>query len=289
MSLHHIAHRTKTLPPHDVKVDDYSGSKFKLFTVLNLEEQIDVITREELLYDIGCGAKIGSAGGNENLSPSADYFKSLLNNKISVFNNYTILPLFDSVTVIGNQLIENNPDSYKRKTWSESYFRIILYNLFIKYNLFRYNSELHEESEIGEVELREKFENFLNTYNLSHISYNFLPNLIYQKHRESLDIDNELKLFQKRINRISESIKEEQQKRSNVLLAIVGVFTSISSIEPIYGFIEGSRIKLDFNLFGYYLILSLILILLAIPILIYLFPQKYKLFKNKWKNKKNSN
>ena len=272
----------------DVKVDDYSGSKFKLFTVLNLEEQIDVITREELLYDIGCGAKIGSAGGNEILSPSSDYFKSLIKNKISVFNNYTILPLFDSVTVIGNQLIENNLDSYKRKTWSESYFRIILYNLFIKYNLFRYNSELHEESEIGEVELREKFENFLNTYNLSHISYNFLPNLIYQKHRESLDIDNELKLFQKRINRISESIKEEQQKRSNILLAIVGVFTSIGSVQPVFEFLEGSRAKLDFNPYGYYFFVLLIITLLAIPVLIYAFPQKYKLFKNKWKNKKNS-
>lgn len=275
----------------DVKVDDYSGSKFKLFTVLNLEEQIDVITREELLYDIGCGAKIGSAGGNENLSPSADYFKSLLKNKISVFNNYTILPLFDSVTVIGNKLFDNSSEIKKQnsiKTWSQSYFRIVLYNLFIKFNLFRYNSELQENSTTDEVELRDKFESFLNTYNLSHISYNFLPNLIFQSHKESLDIKNELKLFQKRIVRISESIKEEQQKRSNALLGIVGIFTSIGAAQPIYEFVESSRVSFAFNPVLFYCIIAIILIILAIPVLIYLFPQKYKLIKLRWKARKNS-
>lgn len=272
----------------DVKVDDYSGSKFKLFTVLDLAESLDAITTDELLYDIGCGAKIGSAGGTEYFSPSQDYYKSLLKNKISVFNNYTILPLFDSVTVIGHKLIDSNPDSYKRKTWSQSYFRIVLYNLFIKFNLFRYNSELQENSTTDEVELRDKFESFLNTYNLSHISYNFLPNLIFQNHKESLDIKNELKLFQKRIVRISESIKEEQQQRSNALLGIVGIFTSIGAVQPIYEFVESSRVSFAFNPILFYCIIGVILILLAIPVLIYLFPQKYKLIKLRWKARKNS-
>ena len=272
----------------DVKVDDYSGSKFKLFTVLDLAESIDAITRDELLYDIGCGAKIGSAGGTEYFSPSQDYYLSLLKNKISVFNNYTVLPLFDSVTAIGHKIIDNTGKIDKRKTWSQSYFRIILYNLFIKYNLFRYNSQLQEESTTDIVELRDKFENFLNTYNFSHISYNFLPNLIFQNHRESLDIENELKLFQKRIIRISESIKEEQQKRSNALLGIVGVFTSIGAVQPIYEFVEHSRETLNISAILFYCLVGIILILLAIPVLVYLFPQKYKIIKLKWKKKKNS-
>jgi len=275
----------------NVKVDDYSGSKFKLFTVLDLADSLDASTTDELLYDIGCGAKIGSAGGAEYFSPSQDYYKSLLKNKISVFSNYTILPLFDSVTVIGNKLFDNSSEIKKQnsiKTWSQSYFRIVLYNLFIKFNLFRYNSELQENSTTDEVELRDKFESFLNTYNLSHISYNFLPNLIFQSHKESLDIKNELKLFQKRIVRISESIKEEQQKRSNVLLGIVGIFTSIGAVQPIYEFIESSRVSFAFNPILFYCIIAIILIILAIPVLIYLFPQKYKLIKHRWKARKNS-
>ena len=68
-----------------VEVDEYSGSKFKLFTLLDIEETISKEQTEELLYDIGCVAKIGSAGSNEDFSPSVDYYNSLLANKISVF------------------------------------------------------------------------------------------------------------------------------------------------------------------------------------------------------------
>ena len=154
--------------------------------------------------------------------------------------------------------------------------------------MFRYNSELQEDSESDEIELRDKFENFLNTYNFSHISYNFLPNLIFKSHKESLDIENELKIFQNRIMRISESIKEEQQKRSNALLGIVGIFTSIGAVQPIIKFAESSRISFAFNPILYYFIIGIIVIIISIPVLIYLFPQKYKLIKIKWKNKKNS-
>ena len=60
------------------------------------------------------------------------------------------------------------------------------------------------------VKIRDEFESFLNTYNISHISYNFLPNLIAEKHRKSLQIDSELEKFQDRINRISQEIQEKE-------------------------------------------------------------------------------
>ena len=43
-----------------------------------------------------------------------------------------------------------------------------------------------------------------------------------------------------------------------------------------------------FNPILYYFIIGIVLIIISIPVLIYLFPQKYKLIKIKWKNKKNS-
>ena len=104
-----------------------------------------------------------------------------------------------------------------------------------------------------------------------------------------MDIENELQLFQKRIIRISESIKEEQQKRSNSLLGIVGVFTSIGAVKPIYEFVEHSRETLNINAILFYCLVAIALILLAIPVLIYLFPQKYKIIKLKWKQKNNLN
>lgn len=259
-----------------VEVDEYSGSKFKLFTLIDIEQPLTKTQTEELLYDIGCVAKIGSAGSIEDFSPSDDYYNSLLANKIAVFKNYTILPLFDSFTVIGKEFL--NAD-FKLVTWNKSYFRIILFNLYIKYSLFKYNAIVNVDS----TKVRDDFEYFLNTYNLSHISYNFLPNLIYQQHRTSLETDLELDKFQKRINRISQSIQEEEQKRSNLLLSIVSVLASISSIQPIFEVLEKVRIEYSFNTTLYYTLISLLGLFAGLRLLIYLYPDKYKLFKRRWR------
>lgn len=265
-----------------VKVDEYSGSKFKLFTVFDLEENIDQKNRLELLYDLGSVAKIGSAGGNEYFSPSESYFNQLLENKITVFNNYDILPLFDSFTVVGNNILTADKNAFQNTTWSDLYFRIFIHNLYIKYNLFRFNTDMIEDS----VKVRDQFEAFLNNYNLSHISYNFLPNTIYQEHRKSLDIDAELSKFQHRINRISQAIQEEKQSRSNLLLGVVGFFTSISSISPILSFVDNIKEKSGLHPILFYVLLVLSVIIVCLPILIYMFPDKYNKMKRKWKAKK---
>ena len=266
-----------------VKVDDYSGSKFKLFTILDMEQTLEQSTRLELLYDIGCVAPIGSAGGNSPFTPSESYFEELMENKISVFNNYDILPLFDSFTVIGNQLLDPNPQHFKNITWSQSYFRIYIHNLFIKFNLFRYNSGMVNDS----VTVRDEFETFLNNYNLSHISYNFLPNLMYHKHRISLDIDAELEKFQDRINRISQAILEEKQSRSNLLLGIVGLVTSLSSIEPVLAGIHDFQKYTGLDSGFYYSLIAILVISGGTPLLMYLFPDKTKQIKRKWRERKN--
>ena len=270
-----------------VSVDEFSGSKFKLFTVVDLVNSDEIISPEvisELLFDIGTVSRINTAKGNEQQSPSLAYYDELMADKIDVFQNYAMLPLFDSFTTVGYNLLNGNEGQQKGKynTFSNMYFRIYLYNLFLKYNLFRYNSKINADS----VKTRDEFEAFLNTYNISHISYNFLPNLIYHGLRKSLQIDNELKQFQDRINRISQAIQEKQQKRSNLLLGVVSVLASISSVEPVFGFMENTRDSLKWGKFEFYFLVSTLLILLVIPLIAYLFPDKKRKFLNKWKNRK---
>lgn len=268
-----------------VHTDGFSGSKFKLYTLVDFKEN-DALknpqVRDELLYDLGCVSPIGTAGGDFSFTPSESYFEELLNDKISVFNNYTILPLFDTFTVVGYNLLNFHQYGTKRSSWTQTYFRIYLYNLFIKYNLFRYNLDMEHDS----VKVRDEFESFLNTYNLSHISYNFLPNLIFHQHRKSLQIDEELEKFQERINRISQAIQKEQQKRSNLLLGIVGAMTSISSVKPILDILENSRSQIHLNGFLFYSTVGIIALCAAIPLLAYLFPEKKKQLLRKWKNRK---
>lgn len=88
-------------PTDFVSVDAYSGSKFKIYNVIETTEELSQKNRLNLLYDLGCNARIGTAEGNGKDSPSDSYLNELLENKISVFQNYDILPLFDSFTVIG--------------------------------------------------------------------------------------------------------------------------------------------------------------------------------------------
>jgi len=263
------------------KVDDYSGSKFKVFSIIDLAENVAPEVRAELLYDLGCGAQIGSAGGDKLFSPSQQYFEELMQNKISVFNNYDILPLFDSFTVLGHSLLDSDKKSAKTMTWSQSYFRVFLHNLFIKFNLFRYNSEMINDS----VKVRDTFESFLNTYNISHISYNFLPNLIYQKHRLSLDIDGELQKFQDRINRISQSISEQRQNRANLLIGFIGFVTSLSSISPALDILKTVQKYLGWGSVLFYSLVVIVLICIAVPVLMYLFPDKAKRYKKMFRSK----
>ncbi len=271
-----------------IHVDEFSGSKFKLFSVIDIpenEQNIDIITRENLLYDLGSVAQIGTAGGQSYFSPSAGYFSTLMKDKIAVFNNYTILPLFDTFTVLGNNLITSaneNSIPFLRATWTQTYFRIYLFNIFMKYNLFRYNLEMGDDS----VKVRDEFESFLNTYNIGHLSYNFLPNLIFQQHRKSLQIDEELEKFQERINRISQAIQEDQQKRSNLLLGIVGAMTSISGLQPVLEYLEMGRKTVNMSYLSYYPLVLLIVILAGLPLLAYLFPEKKKKLLRKWKQRK---
>ncbi len=271
-----------------IHVDEFSGSKFKLFSIIDIPEaanNIDLQTREHLLYDLGSVAQIGTAGGNSYFTPSPEYFTSLMKEKIAVFNNYTILPLFDTFTVVGEGVITSpNPNLAlgMQLTWTQTYFRIYLYNIFIKYNLFRYNLEMGDDS----VKVRDEFESFLNTYNLSHISYNFLPNLIFHQHRKGLQIDEELEKFQERINRISQAIQEDQQKRSNLLLGLVGAMTSISGLQPVIEYLEIGRKTVGLGYFSFYPLVVIIAIILAIPLLAYLFPEKKKKIVRKWKQRK---
>jgi hypothetical protein len=260
-----------------VNVDDYSGNKFKLFMVLDIENQN--YNRDELLYELGCIAPIGSNKGIDGLAPAKEYFDELMVNKISVFKNWSALPLLDTFTAIGNGILINES---KFKTWNESYFKIYLYNLFLKYSLFKYNAEINDDT----VKLRDKFIDFINGFYFSHISYNFLPNIILNKSRLGLEIDQELRQLHERVNKISQKINEEKQSRTNLLITIITILTSLSSVIPISNKVEGFRIWIGINVYLFYALFLIIALLIGSIILAYIYPKKFKKILNKWIPKK---
>ena len=220
-----------------IKVDEYSGSKYKLYMILDVPELKEKEEMKSLLFDIGSLSRIGSAIGNNFDSMDKDYVKQLTNkNTIFVFNNWGGLALLDTYTVVGNRILDTE---WKKSTYLNIYHGIYLYCLFIKYNLFKYNFEIADLDE----DRRSNFQDFLAKYYFNYISYNFLPTEIYNKIRTSLDIEKELKLLNDKIVAVGQKIQEEQQDRTNKILGIVTVLTSVSSIQPVYDYlIEGQKI-----------------------------------------------
>ena len=251
-----------------IKVDEFSGSKFKVFSVFDCD--ISQADRKNLLFDLGTSSPLNSSIGEGNLAPHPDYFNEVMKNKISIFNNWDSLCLFDSFTTIGNNILKN-----ERVKWDDSYFRVYLFRLFFKYNLYRYNSDLHDNT----VKLRNQFEKFLNNYNLSHISFNFLPNEIFNKIGDALHLEEELNTFQSRINRISSAIQEEKQSRTNALLQFVSVLGGLGSVMPVFDGLSLAQKYLGWSNLVFYTLLVLILLGIGLGLLAFLMPELVKKIK----------
>jgi hypothetical protein len=261
-----------------VKADEYSGSKFKVFTVIDCDLQPGNF--DHYLYDLGTSSPLGSASGKKTeFYPHKDYYSLIMKSKVSYFNNWEALCLFDSFTAVGSGFLNNKINI---NTWSYTYFRIYLFQLFLKYNLYRYNSDLHGDT----VKLRNQFEKFLNNYNLSHISFNFLPNEIFNKIGEALHLDEELETFQSRINRISTSIQEEKQSRTNALLQFVSVLGGLGSVQPVFDGLTLAQKYLGWSDGVFYTLLVLILLGIALGVLAFLMPELVKKIKKNIFSKK---
>jgi hypothetical protein len=271
----------------NVQADDYSGSKFKIYTVINTVEPDDekLYSRDYLVYEIGTASSIGTMEKQGYNAPSLNYYEELMQNSIKVFNNYTGLALLDTFTVIGSGVFkykENNFFYYN--TYNRVYFAIYVYNLFLRYNLFRFNAIFSENP----VKARSDFEAFVNNYNFSHISFNFLPNIFYKKIHDALGIDIEIEQFEKRLGKLAASIQEVQEKRQAALLGLVSLLTGLSSVKGILDILEKLRIRVNWTSGLFYSSLVILVLFLSVPVLAYLFPQnakkiKRRLFKNRKK------
>ena len=224
-----------------IKVDEYSGSKYKLYMVLDVPQLEHKTQITALLFDIGTLSRLGSAVGGSSDGMHDTYIKKLnKNNSIEVYNNWQGLALLDIYTVVGKSIL--NAD-WKKETYGTIYFGIYYYSLFLKYSLFKFNFDIADLDE----DRREDFQDFLAKYYFNYVSYNFLPTEIYNKIRAALDIEKELQLLNEKIVAVGQKIQEEQQDRTNKILGIVTVLSSLSSAQPVYDYlIIGQKIRAKF-------------------------------------------
>ena len=205
--------------------------QLKSYVVIDLKENLFEPELDNLLFDIGNMSPLGSAKGEGMFAPSKSFFEDQLkNNKISIFQNWSALSLFDTFTRISM----NFPDEYC--SWEYDYFNLYIHCIYLKFFMYLTNSEISEVTSVSKrtEKTRDKFIEFVNDYYHSHISYKFLPDLMQDKLLYSLEIPGEIDKMETKIQRINEHFQEKREKVFNkvlitmTLLNIVGVVFTLS-------------------------------------------------------------
>lgn len=202
----------------------YSGSKLKSFIAVEIDKIGRGYSMEEALYELATFTDYSTSRQNiGSHSPSQEYFDSILSNKISVFQNWTALALFDSFVLVSTQGYLDRDDTVD--TIRGSYYKIFLFNLYSKFYLFKTNSDLetHREKKISQT-----LYSFLKNYDISHISFNFLPNLFHEKIRDAFQIRSELNSIRSKIELIESQKKEKETNLINALLFFIACLSVIS-------------------------------------------------------------
>lgn len=205
----------------------------------------------DLLYDLGSVAPIGSAkGSGDNLiyQPSNDFYKHLINNhSISIFKNWKALCVLDTFTRISFNLWEHEKT---HAMWEKEYFNLYAYCLFAKFYLFDINST---STGINQKD-RKRFLDYIAKYNLSHISYKFIQNKLYQKVMASLEIEQEFNQLEQKIERINTLYTEEEAEKKELestitnaigfIIALIGIISIWQALDGIINNgISNSEIK----------------------------------------------
>ncbi len=199
---------------------------FKSYTIIDMDDTGQASDIDHLLYDFGNMSELGSASGIGVYAPSEGYFEEQMeNNKISVFKNWSALCLFDTFTRISFNMKDNF------KVWEYDYFNIYINTLYIKSFMYLTNTELSDVTKATKQtsEIKDKFVEFINDYYLSHISYKFLPNLLYNKILYAMEIHTEIEKMETKIQRINESFQKKREITLNKALAVI-IFLSLFSV-----------------------------------------------------------
>ena len=245
-----------------------NGNKLKLFQIVEIESsKLTEKEQDELLFELGTLAHVDSYNSGSFTSPSQEYFDRIMkHNKISIFNNWKGLSLFDTFTVLSYPTHQ-----YLLDNWTNYYFGMIyIHSLFLKFYLFRMNI-LFRKKTIKASSLEKEFLNFELNCCFHKISYNFLPLEIYQ----SLDVGLEINEERKQLFRMIEQEKNIQEKEgdrklNNILLFLTGltVFSAIWDftclLNQLYPYDEllGSTIG-GFRIVTYILLLTVIVIFIV--------------------------
>ena len=201
--------------------------QLKVYTVIDDSSHTSVTeSMEQRLFEFSHVLPAGSFLNSVH-SPSLEYYEKIKKEStINIYSNWKSEALFDSFTRISGSF----PDKFR--SWEQEYFLIYVHCLYAKFKLYRFNSQLKEVFPISQTsgQVRKSFIEFVNDYNLAYISYKFLPNTLYEKINQSMEIQKELDSMELKIERLNEAHQERKGKQLNTMLIVLSLLSIVSVI-----------------------------------------------------------
>ena len=208
--------------------------QLKLFTIADLKGPISEEVLNQRLFEMGNLLPLGSSTGKSEHAPSETYFdRQMSENRITVFQNWSALALYDTFTRISVDLED------RFKSWEVEYFNLYLHTIFSKFFLYLTSSELSDVTSVNRntVKIRDRFIEFINDYQHVQISYKFLPDLVRDRLIMALGIPSEVESMDRKIQRINEQFQEKRERSFNTALVVI---TLLSVFSVIYDLSEWS-------------------------------------------------
>lgn len=187
------------------------GNKLKLYQIINIPEKT-ISDKDALLYELATSSPIGCVNKRMWLSPSHDYYKNIMEqNSVSAFKDWKALALNDSFTMLDGAEMSPRWKTWDEnyKLWLQHYFRLIYLRCFFEKTFCLSRNIAYRQGEAID-NLSTDITDMERFYFYRNISYNFLPNMLYDAMARGLDIAAEREEISKQIK---ERAKEEEIKR----------------------------------------------------------------------------
>jgi hypothetical protein len=245
------------------------GNKLKVFQIAVEDDQSwNEESSDILLFEMGTLSPVGSSSSNSANGSSGSYIKKVMDEgKVSVFNNWKALSLFDTFTMLGHCIPDSIVDN-----WVANYFGMLyISELYIKFYLFRLNNDFRLNYKSAD-KLLEQFDEFDYGCWFDNVSYNFLPRLIHRSMEQGLDIISEKQRLYEMMARQNGNREKRDDQKMNNLLFYLTLFTTFSMVwdasslfNEMYPFETyiGSNIT-GFRMVSYTLLLIIFIMIMAV-------------------------
>ncbi len=249
----------------DISAWRQSNAQLKTVTLVDIDKQPNTTEMDNYLFAMGSHTPPNN--NEETLYIASEQYagKKIDDVAISVFHNWKALCLHDSLTRISVNLDEK--DTFK--LWQNEYLYLYVNVLFNRFFLQYTNDKLVDFTKNFRslIKSRDLFFVLISKYNHYKLSYKFLPNLLYSKFSEAMDIQKEIDTVDNKIERLNALNQEKNDKKTQKILAVLTVLSTF------FAFAKDGKSMFEIKADNLILFLGVILVL-ALIFVLFLFVDK---------------